>query len=366
MIPAALLNMPDMTIHEVNQAFFKLYEYDDSCVEMRADQIFGQAAAGDIASHMLKNESFKLAAVEQKKADGTKFIANITGKPVSLDDKTQSVLMDIQDITEQIRIAEMEKELQQKLIQANKMTSLGTLVSGVAHEINNPNNFIMFNNSLLMEFAEDAFSSMEKHYSDDDVIGGLSFAEFKQDIRKLIEGIENGSQRIKNIVHDLKGFTKKSDNEDFDSVNMENVISTSLRILNHQITNKTENFALDIQTPLPMVRGITQKLEQVFINIVMNALEAISGKSSMVKVESYQQDKKLIIKVTDEGLGISPENLSRITEPFFTTKQQDGGTGLGLSIVYSILDQHNGYMDIESEVGKGTTVTVSLPAEDKV
>jgi len=362
MVPAVLIKCPDMSIFEMNEAFQNLYEVpEDFDTETKTSEIFGTATVSLIKNTLSDNQSFKLDMVQQKTLSGNDFYASFSGKKVNFD-KTDFFLIDVNDITDQIKMSEMEKELQQKLIHANKMTSLGTLVSGVAHEINNPNNFIMFNSSLLQDFFNDVFDNLEKYT---DQIGEMSLSEFREDTEKLIAGISNGSERIKNIVHDLKGFAKQDKIDLFEMISVENSLNTALRILNHQISKATENFVVDISTPLPKILGNTQKLEQVFINVLMNALESLPGKVSLVIVKCYESYGNIIIEVKDQGVGISEENLLRITDPFFTTKQQDGGTGLGLSIVYSIINEHNGRLDIQSVLGEGTTVTIELPSGEQ-
>jgi len=362
MVPAALLTYPEMNISEVNEAFQMLYGIkEEDCLDKCISDIISEEILGLIRSSLDENNSFRLDIVGQKKVSGDTFFSSISGKMVTFD-KVDYLLTDFYDITEQVRVSEMEKELQQKLIHANKMTSMGTLVSGVAHEINNPNNFIMFNSSLLLEFWEDAYKCLEKYCAETgEGVGGMSLEDYKEDVEKLIAGICNGSERIKSIVQDLKGFTKQSGPEQFEPVSVEDALNTSIRILNHQITKATENFVINIDSPIPLVMGNIQKLEQVFINILINSLEAISGRMALVEIRCHANDKSVFVEFHDQGLGISSENVSRITEPFFTTKQQEGGTGLGMSIVYSIVKDHGGILDIQSVLGEGTVVTIELP-----
>jgi len=361
MVPAVLIRYPEMQIFEMNESFQTMYGIiKDDATSNDIKSIFGTDVTEQLEVAISADKPVNLTKVKQFNYTDQSFYAHFSGKKVSLDN-SDFLLLDVTDVTEQVRIAEMEKELQHKLIHANKMTSLGTLVSGVAHEINNPNNFIMFNSSLLMEFWEDIYALLEAELGAEISVGAMPLKDFKQDVEKLIEGITNGSERIRNIVHDLKGFSKQGNFENFENVSVEEVLKTSSRILNHQISKSTENFRIDIESPLPPVYGNKQKLEQVFINLLMNALEAISGKTSLVSVKAYQSEDNLIVEFQDEGLGISSENISRLTEPFYTTKQQEGGTGLGLSIVYSIVNEHNGTMDIQSVRGKGTIVKITLP-----
>ena len=359
MVPAVLVTCPEMVIFEMNDAFLDLYKTKPGVyVDREISCLIGSEAVQLIKDSMDDEESVRADMLKQKDVAGRDFYANIRGKKVEFDGHSY-LLLDFADMTEQVRISEIEKDLQQKLIHANKMTSLGTLVSGVAHEINNPNNFIMFNSSLLLDFWKDIFTSLQSYGCES--IGGMSFDEFRGDIENLMSGINNGSERIKNIVQDLKGFAKTENINSFEPLDVEEVLRTAVRILEHQISKSTDNFVLDIEAGLPIIKGNTQKLEQVFINIIMNALEAIQTKTSLVQLRCYRADNMVIIEVKDEGVGIPQESLDRITEPFFTTKQSSGGTGLGLSIAYTIVQEHSGTIDISSVIGTGSVVQICFP-----
>jgi PAS domain S-box-containing protein len=363
-IPSALVTCPESRIYEVNEAFEDLYEVkSEECSKKMFEQLIGRETLQLIHDNM-DGDSFRLEMITQTDNTGRDFHANIRGKKVSIDG-IEFFLIEIRDISEKVKISKMEKELQQKMIHTNKMTAMGTLVSGVAHEINNPNNFIMFNSSLLMEFWNDVLDYIESQRSNGKSveISGIPIEELRTDVTKLISGISNGSDRIKGIVRDLKGFAKQGMTDSFESISLEQALRTSIRILSHQIAKTTENFIVDITSPLPSIYGNTQKLEQIFINILMNALEASTGKITPIMVKCYEKDGYIHTEIIDKGIGIREEYLTRITEPFFTTKQQEGGTGLGLSIVYSIVQEHKGVLDIDSQVGSGTKVMVKIPVE---
>jgi len=359
MVPAVLISCEDMKIFEMNEAFMDLYKVDeDLYAEKELTSCISEETVDIINSYVKGEDSFKIDCIVQKDLKGREFYANIRGKRVEFDNMPY-FLVDISDITEQVRMEEAEKELQQKLIHANKMTSLGTLVSGVAHEINNPNNFIMFNSSLMIDFWKDVFDLLKEKGVEK--LGELDVEEFQHDVDDLMNGIVNGSERIKNIVQDLKGFARTEKSDSFERVSMNEVLGTSVRILEHQIGKSTENFVFNISEDVSDVRGNIQKLEQVFINIIMNALEAIQSNGALVEVKCYMSGDEVIIEVVDEGVGIPSDSLDRITEPFFTTKQGDGGTGLGLSIVYAIVNEHGGVISVDSSVGVGTKVKITLP-----
>ncbi|MBI5740730.1 MAG: PAS domain S-box protein [Nitrospirae bacterium] len=272
----------------------------------------------------------------------------------------------IEDITEKKRLAEEAKHIQSKLIHTNKMTSLGTLVSGIAHEINNPNSFIMSNAGLLHEIWNDALRVLSEYGAGNGefVLGGINFSELKTIMPKLLSGITDGSERIKNIVDNLRNFTRPDSVNHNGEADVNQVVNSAVTILNAQIRKCTDVFRVDLMNGLPSVRGSAQQLEQVVINLMINSLQALPDRGKGVRI-STSHDKKsghVVIKVRDQGAGMSEDILERATEPFFTTKLESGGTGLGLSISYAIIKEHNGSLGFRSRPGEGTTATVKLPA----
>ena len=151
------------------------------------------------------------------------------------------------------------------------------------------------------------------------------------------------------------------------TIDINDVIKFSINILNNQIKKFTNNFQLELGKNLPLPRGDSQQIEQVVINILQNALQALPDKSCRVQVTSRFNRKvnRVEIIIKDDGTGIKKETLSRITEPFFTTRRDSGGTGLGLYISYTIIKEHQGTLDVKSELGKGTEIVVGLPVSDR-
>jgi hypothetical protein len=297
--------------------------------------------------------------------DGTGIVVTIQGKTIRLKDN-DVVYCSFRDITEKIRMKEEARFVQTKLIHVNKMTSLGMLASGIAHEINNPNNLIMFNAPLISEAWQDSLQILTEYYREngDFSVGGLLFSEMKELMPRLISGIGDGSLRIKNIVDNLKDFTRQEKAVMNGLVDLNKVIKTSVSILNNQIRKYTEKFVLACDKNLPPVKGSAQQLEQVIINLIMNSLQALPDKKCGIWVSTAFDNEELryaVIKVRDEGAGMSREVLDRIMEPFFTTKLDTGGTGLGLSISCSIIKEHQGSLEFESRTGEGTTATIRLP-----
>jgi len=269
------------------------------------------------------------------------------------------------DVTERKNAEERAKLHQEQLMQAGKMVALGTLVSGVAHEINNPNNFIMLNTPILQDAWENALPVLEKYYDEngDFIIGGMKFTEMRENIPTLFSGISDGARRIKQIVEDLKQYARNEAADLTQDVDINAVVKSAVSLLSGMIRKATDHFRVDYGAELPRLKGNFQRLEQVVVNLIQNACQALADPHRGVFVSTaYAPDKCLIVVVVrDEGLGISAENLPKITAPLFTTRQNSGGVGLGLSISSRIVTEHGGTLCFASELGVGTTATVGLP-----
>jgi PAS domain S-box-containing protein len=271
----------------------------------------------------------------------------------------------IRDISERKRAEEEARMMQSRLIHANKMTALGTLVSGVVHEINNPNSFIMSNARLFQDIWQDIFRMLREHYErhGDFDVGKMRFSELEKELPRLLGSINKGAERIKNIVDRLKRFARPETaglNERFD---LNDAVRSAVMFLENSIDKYTENFRVDYGDDIPVLKGSSQQIEQVVVNLVMNALQSLDDRDRGVHLTtSYESDSgSAMITVTDEGVGMSSGIIDRITEPFFTTRGEKGGTGLGLSISYAIVKDHGGEMEFHSSPGRGTTVYVKLP-----
>jgi PAS domain S-box-containing protein len=271
------------------------------------------------------------------------------------------------DITERKRAEAQARMHQEQLFQASKMVALGTLVSSVAHEINNPNNFIMLNTPILLEAWENARPILEEYYgkNGDFLLGGMNYSQMRENIPMLFSGILDGSTRIKQIVDDLKHFVRQDSPDLTQSVDINALLKSALSLVSNLITKSTNHFSIDYGEGLPLIPGNFQRLEQVVINLIQNACQALPDPHRGISVLTcYRQDSRtILISVHDEGIGIPPESLPHVTAPFFTTRQDSGGIGLGLSISSRIVEEHGGKMTFTSEPGKGTTVEVILPVQ---
>ncbi|RNC65443.1 MAG: PAS domain S-box protein [Desulfuromonadales bacterium] len=307
---------------------------------------------------------FHLDRISAVRIDGTRLIASIWGKIIRLRD-TEVVYCSIRDITKKIRMEEEAQITQARLIHANKMTSLGVLVSGIAHEINNPNTFIQGNAALIEDVWFDTIPILDSHRTEngDFILGGLPIGEIERIVPRLLHGVKEGSRRISAIVNNLKDFAREDTAKSYTPISVNRIVEDARLILSYQIHRYTDHFRLDLAENLPLAQGKSQQIEQVVINLIMNALQALPGKGAGVIVSTDADTIASVITITvrDEGEGMSPEVMERLTEPFFSTKLERGGTGLGLSISAAIIREHNGTLKFESTPGRGTTATVTLP-----
>ena len=277
----------------------------------------------------------------------------------------EEILAIIRDITEPRSFQDLAEVRQQQLIQADKMATLGTLVSGVAHEVNNPNNYIQLNASIILEVWRSIQPILEEYqeHNGDFPVAGMPFSKAQEKIGKLIEGIKDGSVRIQKIVESLKNFARQ-DGGEFDSdCDVAGLIESALTITHNVIKRSTNHFSIMLPDHLPSVPGNRQQLEQVVINLITNACQALPSTDKHLEISAKlaADQQHVLIMVRDEGTGILPENMKHIFDPFFTTKRTSGGTGLGLSISYNIIQRHKGNLRLESTPGKGTLVTIELP-----
>lgn len=287
------------------------------------------------------------------------------------DEKTDRIVGSLgilMDITDRKQAEERELAQQQQIAQTERLVALGTLVSGVAHEVNNPNNFIMMNAPTLRQAFENATPILDAYAAEhgDFALAGLPYAEMREYLPKLCDTIVHGCKRIDSIVRELRDFARPKPETYRENVDVNHVVKSALILLHIQIERATNQFFLELAPDLPIVVGNALRLEQVVINLVLNACEALPRKTAKVRVRTSHDEEagEVVVLVQDEGRGIPPEYLKRIVDPFFTTKRDMGGTGLGLSISSNIVLNHGGRLEFDSEPGRGTTVEVRLPVPD--
>ena len=264
------------------------------------------------------------------------------------------------------------RETQNQLIQSEKLASIGQLAAGVAHEINNPLGFISNNVEMLQRYLADygkvlnMLEGLKKSIGQGDIEKARSVVsqmdQFEReidldyiinDVDKLLLNTQRGIERVQKIVMDLRTFAREG-NDVIESAKIEEIIDSILSIVHSELKYKAELKKDYGDTPLIPCRA--QRLGQVFINLLINAVQAIE-ENGIIEIKTYQLNGHVCIDVKDTGKGIAPENLRKIFDPFFTTKPVGQGTGLGLSVSYEIVKKHGG----EIKVGEGTAFIVMLP-----
>jgi signal transduction histidine kinase len=262
------------------------------------------------------------------------------------------------------------KQTQKQLIETAKMASLGQLTAGVAHELNNPINFVKGNVKPLKRDIEDVFEIINKY---DLIIKNENLAEkFEEvetlktkldytyvvkEINDLLEGINEGSSRTSEIVKGLRTFSRLEE-EEFTKADIHEIIDSTLSILQNKIKSRI-NIKKDYKD-IGLIECLPSKLNQVFMNIINNGIEAINGEGE-INIQTSKTDNQVRISISDTGSGIKDETMNHIFEPFFTTKDVGDGTGLGLSISLGIINNHNGDIDVISELAKGTKFIITIP-----
>jgi PAS domain S-box-containing protein len=295
---------------------------------------------------------------------GIPLVVSIWGKVLQLEGRPVAYCS-MRDITERSRQEKEAQQIQTKLIQTNKMTSLGFMVAGIAHEINNPNNNILLSAQLLSNTWQDVLPILDRRFSEegDFILAGDFYSEVRESVPQYLNMITDGSRRIEIIINNLRDFTIKTKFVLTQDVDINKVASISASILQHQIKKHTRNFTLSLSPEPLLAKGNQQQLEQVIVNLIVNAIQSLPSMDRAVRLSTScdPSQKSIIIGISDEGCGILPEHLPHIFDPFFSTKLETGGTGLGLAISSNIIREHGGRLDVASAAGSGTTATITLP-----
>ena len=255
---------------------------------------------------------------------------------------------------------------EKQLVQADKMTSLGILVAGVAHEVNNPATSIMLNAPNLKKAWQEFSPVLHAHFEahPDIRVCNMSYSELDQRIALMLNSIEDSAARIKKIITELKDFSRPSGADINQMVDVNAMIRKSLGLLASLLKKSTRHFSTRLKSSIPEIEANEQKLQQIVINLIVNACQALEHPDQSIAVSTgfSESSNSVFITVSDTGPGIDEEDLSKIVEPFFTTKRDDGGTGLGLSICEKIANDHHGTLTFTSGKSQGMTATLRLPA----
>ncbi len=282
------------------------------------------------------------------------------------------------------RTASLEASLRElannqgRLLQTEKLASIGQLAAGVAHEINNPVGYIKSNLNAMKDYGNDltrlltAYLRLEEMVRNDgepdkrmarllddiaSIRSEIDLGYILEDCANVIEESLEGIERVIGIVSDLKNFAHL-DGDEFEAADINSGLESTLNIAWNELKYKAE--VVREFHPLPEVRCYPQRLNQVFMNILVNAAQAIEGKGT-IRIATRDAGDHVVVEISDNGQGIAPEALDRIFDPFFTTKEVGKGTGLGLSVAYHIIKSHRGSIEVASIPGQGTTFTICIP-----
>ena len=264
--------------------------------------------------------------------------------------------------------AMQEAEQNEKIYQANKLISLGTLVAGVAHEINNPNSNIIFNTPLLNSLLTDLFEIIDDHnYSLNEItVSELEYSELQNNIFGMVDTIEKSAYRIKAIIAGLRDYSRPViEPHNFKKININELILSTFDLIGKQLEKNIKRLDFNLSDNRIFIKGNFIRLEQVLVNILNNAKESMYNVSEpKLYLDIIETETTVSILIKDNGIGIDPTILNQITDPFFTTKRSINGTGLGLSVVASILSEHNASIKFDSTLNIGTAVTITFDKDN--
>ncbi|MEH2177208.1 GAF domain-containing sensor histidine kinase [Nostoc sp.] len=353
------------------------------CVPLRAkERVLGAIAIGTVKTDSYKAEHLKLVSIFASQT------AIAIDKAVLYEQSTQAAVQ-AKAQTQRLQQALHELQLAQtKLIQSEKMSSLGQLIAGVAHEINNPVNFIYGNLKYVAEYAQDLLHLLEKYQKFlpvappelESELDNIDLEFIMQDFPKLLDSMKLGTGRIVEIVQSLKNFSRH-DEAEMKAVNIHDGIDGTLMILHHRLKADVHRPAIEIvkdYATLPLIECYPGQLNQVFMNILANAIDALEESMENWKLKNNPQSPTrnpqitirtiaidhqwVVIRIADNGPGMKEEVIRRIYDPFFTTKDVGKGTGLGMAISYQIIvDKHGGMLKCRSQPSEGTEFWIQIP-----
>ena len=289
----------------------------------------------------LAGESCQVSITFSRDEEGKSLPRHFDISATTIEDPSGSnrALLFLRDVTEK-----RTQELQ--LMQAEKMSSIGVLAAGVAHEINNPLNSVAgYAEALLRRFRDSPDLAVDPRL---------------EDFQGYLNVIIREAYRCKGVIDGLLSFSRKSDGT-ISSVDVNELMQEVLELLRHKSRYDKVTIDFDGCADPPVVKGDAAALRQVFLNLVLNAVQAIDG-AGLVAISTAVKEDEVVVRVRDTGSGIAPETLDQIWNPFFTTKSVGQGLGLGLAVSYNIVKKHSGEVQVETEIGKGTLFSVRLPA----
>jgi PAS domain S-box-containing protein len=332
----------DGRITRLNSALEEIFSITrDEVIGKKVEELFAEDFA-DTLHQVLGSDGWHLTQTRQiyklhtATRAGRSLVLNIALAPLCADSDEQTGALGVfEDVTQRLQL---EEQLQQR----EKLSSIGLLAAGVAHEVNTPLTGVSSYTQMLL--------------------GMLSENDPKH---ALLLKVRRQAERATDIVNNLLNFSRTGSAAEFDAVDIHRVLDDTLQLLEPQLRRSQIEIVRDYGDNLPRVHGNSVKLQQVFTNLILNARDSIANGNGRVSLSTRNgDDGSLVVEVADSGVGIAPDDVAKIYDPFFTTKGVGRGTGLGLAVTYGIVQEHSGHISVSSTPGLGTTFRISLPTED--
>src|SRR5687767_15909287 len=312
----------------------------DQAIGKRVEDLFSEDFA-DTLRQVLGNDRWRLKEIRNiykihtATFAGRALVLNIAIAPLQDSQEQTGALVVLEDVTSRVRL---EEQLQQR----EKLSSIGLLAAGVAHEVNTPLTGVSSYTQMLLSMLSE---TDPKH--------------------ALLLKVRRQAERATNIVNNLLNFSRTGSAEEFNQLNIHRVLDDTLQLLEPQLRRSQIEIVRDYGEELPEVHGNSGKLQQVFTNLILNARDSISNGNGLVTLKTrHGEDGSVVVEVADNGVGIAPEHVAKIYDPFFTTKGVGGGTGLGLAVTYGIVQEHSGHITVLSTPGQGSTFRITLHTSD--
>jgi PAS domain S-box-containing protein len=309
----------------------------DAAVGRRVEDLFSEDFA-DTLKQVLGKEGWRLKEIRNiyKLHTATRgnrsLVLNIALAPLQDGQGQTGALVVLEDVTARITL---EEQLQQR----EKLSSIGLLAAGVAHEVNTPLTGVSSYTQMLLGMLNE---NDPKH--------------------ALLQKVRSQAERATNIVNNLLNFSRTGNATEFGEIDVARVFDDTLQLLEPQLRRSQIELSRSYDKDAPLVYGNAGKLQQVFTNLILNARDAIPDGGRIIVSTGAAEDGSLIAEISDTGIGIAPENVAKIYDPFYTTKGVGQGTGLGLAVSYGIIQEHTGRISVDSEPGQGTTFRITLPS----
>jgi len=361
----------DTTLTEISPSFEYVFQYKiESFINRQLQKLFADRKESERFSSILSASrsvtDFEFAA---KDKDGRTLDCMLNARLHEPSSNTgPRVTGTIRDITQR---KQAERELQKsrkQLYQSQKMEALGTLVAGVAHEINNPINLIMYNTPLLSKVWGDFLPVLRERAAAEPhrKYGGLTFDFLAENLHQLLSDVDMAASRVVKIITDLKNFARQSSVADKKPIQINAAIKNAMRLVQTTLRKTGVKIEMNLAGDLPLMEGNLHNIEQIILNIIINAIQAINHDHGLIKIGTELQaaDGRICVTIADNGHGVDPALADKLFDPFVTNKQSAGGTGLGLSVSYSLLKAHDGDITFESQSGSGTTFSIYFPTVD--